>query len=79
MLFDMTPSTATALCLVCGTAASADRELCSLSCAVDAHEELRENVETVKRLRRAGAPEERLRALTERNGRLSSALIRWRH
>ncbi|MFA9431876.1 hypothetical protein [Egicoccus sp. AB-alg2] len=60
-------------CLVCGMETLA-AGCCSSACAARAHQELGRNAALLRSRRLT--PDDR-RALAERNGRLSSALLRW--
>jgi hypothetical protein len=61
-------------CVMCFRSASQPGGCCSTTCAIEAHRELARNAHQLRR-RRAGTD---ARWLAERNGRLSSALLRWR-
>ena len=64
-------------CVVCGEHAPEVGACCSSRCAGEAQRQLRRNAARLRRLGRRDAQELRLR-LAERNGRLMSAILRWR-
>jgi predicted nucleic acid-binding Zn ribbon protein len=67
-----------ASCLMCSAPTSEADSCCSLACAEQAQRELRHNVANLRLLRLDDAASERRLRLAERNGRLSSALLRYR-
>lgn len=64
-------------CVVCAEPAREIGACCSSRCAGEAQRQLRRNAAQLRRLGRRDAQELRLR-LAERNGRLMSAILRWR-
>jgi hypothetical protein len=64
-------------CVMCFRSASQPGGCCSTTCAIEAQEELDRNAHRL-RSRHAGHDAGTARWLAERNGRLSSALLRWR-
>jgi hypothetical protein len=68
---------ADASCVVCGEEAPEFGACCSSRCAGEAQRQLRRNAVRLRRLESRGAHELRHR-LSERNGRLMSAILRWR-
>jgi hypothetical protein len=64
-------------CVVCSREASQPGGCCSASCASQAHLELDRNARTLRHLTATREAAE-ARRVAERNGRLSSALMRWR-
>jgi hypothetical protein len=68
----------TELCIVCGAAAGQVDSCCSLACVERAQHELRANAKRLRRLPRHPQLLDARRELSERNGQLSSALMRWR-
>jgi hypothetical protein len=65
-------------CLICGAEAIEVDSCCSLSCVEDAQRELRANAKRLRRLPRHPDLLDARHELAERNGRLTSALMRWR-
>jgi predicted nucleic acid-binding Zn ribbon protein len=65
-------------CVICAAPTVEAEACCSLACAERAQRELRHNVACLRLLRLDGAATARRRSLAERNGRLSSALLRYR-
>jgi hypothetical protein len=61
-------------CVMCLRSASQPGGCCSTTCAMQAHRELARNAQQL----RSGQVGTDVRSLAERNGRLSSALLRWR-
>jgi hypothetical protein len=61
-------------CVMCFRSASQPGGCCSTTCAMQAHRELARNAQQL----RSGRVGTDARWLAERNGRLSSALLRWR-
>lgn len=66
-----------AVCVICGTGVEEVGACCSSRCAGEAQRQLRRNAARLRRLERRDAPELR-HHLSERNGRLMSAILRWR-
>jgi predicted nucleic acid-binding Zn ribbon protein len=66
------------LCVVCATRTPEFDACCSAECAEEAALEMKRNQAVLRRLRLPDAPSETRLRLAERNGRLSSALLRWR-
>jgi hypothetical protein len=66
------------LCVVCASRIAEFDACCSLSCVQEAAREVERNLAVLRRLRLPDAPSETRLRLAERNGRLSSALLRWR-
>jgi hypothetical protein len=66
------------LCIVCASRTAEFDACCSLSCVQEAAREVQRNLAVLRRLRLPDAPSETRLRLAERNGRLSSALLRWR-
>jgi hypothetical protein len=66
------------ICIVCASRTAEFDACCSLSCVQEAAREVERNLAVLRRLRRPDAPSETRLRLAERNGRLSSALLRWR-
>lgn len=64
-------------CVVCGEHAPEVGACCSSRCAGEAQRQLRRNAARLRRLGRRDPQDLRLR-LAERNGRLMSAILRWR-
>jgi hypothetical protein len=71
-------ATITPLCLICGAEAVEAESCCSLSCVESAQRELRANAKRLRRLPRHPDLLDARHELAERNGRLTSALMRWR-
>lgn len=65
-------------CVMCDRSAPEPGGCCSTRCASDAQAALEHNARLLRRLRRHGGDAARARRLAERNGHLSSALLRWR-
>jgi hypothetical protein len=65
-------------CIVCGAPTDEVDACCSLPCAQAAQLELQRNVTRLRQLARRLASPDARRSVAERNGRLSSALLRWR-
>jgi hypothetical protein len=65
------------ICVVCAAATVEFNACCSLSCVQEAASEFERNLAVLRRLRSPDAPSETRLRLAERNGRLSSALLRW--
>lgn len=63
-------------CVTCGGALEVEG-CCSSSCALEAHRECERNAAALRR-GPIGADGDERRQLAERNGRLTSALLRWR-
>jgi len=72
-----TPDVADAACVICGGEAAEIGACCSSRCAGEAQRQLRRNAARLRRLERRDAHELR-HHLSERNGRLMSAILRWR-
>jgi predicted nucleic acid-binding Zn ribbon protein len=66
------------LCLMCQAPTEQADVCCSLACVQAAQRELQRNVTRLRLLARRLAPPDARRRVAERNGRLSSALLRWR-
>jgi hypothetical protein len=66
------------ICIVCAARTPEFDACCSLSCVQEAAREVERNLAVLRRLRLPDAPSETRLRLAERNGRLSSALLRWR-
>jgi hypothetical protein len=66
------------VCVVCATRTSEFDACCSLACVQQAAREVQRNLATLRQLRAPDAPSDTRLRLAERNGRLSSALLRWR-
>jgi predicted nucleic acid-binding Zn ribbon protein len=66
------------ICVVCAARISEFDACCSLSCVKEAAREVQRNLAVLRQLRTPDAPSETRLRLAERNGRLSSALLRWR-
>jgi hypothetical protein len=66
------------MCVVCATRTPEFDACCSVECAEEAAREVQRNLAVLRRLRLPDAPSETRLRLAERNGRLSSALLRWR-
>lgn len=64
-------------CVVCGREVADAGSCCSSRCAGEAQRQLRRNAAQLNRLALRDAPERR-HQLAERNGRLMSAILRWR-
>jgi hypothetical protein len=64
-------------CVICGADAPEAGACCSSRCAGEAQRQLRRNAARLRRLERRDAHELR-HHLSERNGRLMSAILRWR-
>lgn len=64
-------------CVVCGEPSPEPGACCSSRCAGEAQRQLRRNAARLRRLELRDANDRR-RNLTERNGRLMSAILRWR-
>lgn len=64
-------------CVICGERAPEAGACCSSRCAGEAQRQLRRNAARLRRLEGDDAHELRLH-LSERNGRLMSAILRWR-
>jgi predicted nucleic acid-binding Zn ribbon protein len=65
-------------CVICSSPTDEVETCCSLACAQLAERELQRNVARIRRMTRHVASTEARRRVAERNGRLSSALLRWR-
>jgi hypothetical protein len=65
-------------CVICAAPTDQVETCCSLACAQRAERELQRNVARIRRMARHVASNEARRRVAERNGRLSSALLRWR-
>ncbi len=65
-------------CIMCEAPTDQADACCSLRCAQAAQRELQRNVTRLRHLARRLAPPDARRQVAERNGRLSSALLRWR-
>lgn len=65
-------------CVVCGGPSEQPEGCCSLECARRAEQELRANTARIRRVNGDPGAVELRRAIAERNGRLTSALLRWR-
>jgi hypothetical protein len=65
-------------CIICDAPTDQVDACCSLPCAQAAQRELQRNVTRLRQLARRLAPPDARRRVAERNGRLSSALLRWR-
>lgn len=65
-------------CLLCSAPTSESLACCSMHCAREAQREFRWNVELLGGLGHGDAADRERRRLAERNGRLSSALLRYR-
>jgi predicted nucleic acid-binding Zn ribbon protein len=66
------------VCIMCDAPTEQADACCSLPCAQAAQRELQRNVTRLRHLARRLAPPDARRRVAERNGRLSSALLRWR-
>jgi hypothetical protein len=66
------------VCVVCAARTPEFDACCSSDCVRAAAQELQRNKAVLRRLRMPDAPSETRLRLAERNGRLSSALLRWR-
>jgi hypothetical protein len=66
------------LCVVCAARTPEFDACCSVECAEEAAREVQRNLAVLRRLRLPDTPSETRLRLAERNGRLSSALLRWR-
>ena len=66
------------VCVVCGGPSEQPEGCCSLECARRAEQELRCNTARIRRANGDPAAVELRRTIAERNGRLTSALLRWR-
>jgi hypothetical protein len=66
------------LCVVCATRTPEFDACCSVECVEEAAREVQRNLAVLRRLQSPDAPSETRLQLAERNGRLSSALLRWR-
>lgn len=64
-------------CVMCDRSAAEPGGCCSAACASDARWELDHNTRALRRIRGLGGDSARARRLAERNGHLSSALLRW--
>ena len=74
----LAPAAPSYVCIMCEAPTEQADACCSLACAQSAQRELQRNVTRLRQLsRRLAAPDAR-RRVAERNGRLSSALLRWR-
>lgn len=65
-------------CIICAAPTEQADACCSLACVQAAQRELQRNVTRLRQLARRLAPPDARRRVAERNGRLSSALLRWR-
>lgn len=72
------PPAGTTSCLMCGGTTNEVDACCSLTCVRLAERELRGNARRIRHLGRQVGSADARRVLAERNGRLSSALLRWR-
>ncbi|GGI07207.1 hypothetical protein [Egicoccus halophilus] len=68
----------TAGCVACGAPLETPG-CCSLDCVRAARRELEDNVGRLRRLQWRDVPSETRARLTERNGRLTAALLGWRN
>jgi hypothetical protein len=68
----------TLLCVVCSGPSEQPDGCCSLDCARQAEQELRCNAAKIRRVNGDPAAVDLRRTIAERNGRLTSALLRWR-
>jgi hypothetical protein len=66
------------VCIICEAPTDQADACCSLPCAQAAERELQRNVTRLRQLARRLASPDARRRVAERNGRLSSALLRWR-
>jgi hypothetical protein len=66
------------VCVVCGGRSEQPEGCCSLDCARRAEHELRANTGRIRRVNGDPGAADLRRAIAERNGRLTSALLRWR-
>jgi hypothetical protein len=66
------------VCVVCGGPSEQPEGCCSLTCARRAEHELRANTGRIRRVNGDPGAADLRRAIAERNGRLTSALLRWR-
>jgi hypothetical protein len=66
------------LCVVCAARTPEFDACCSLECVKAAAREVKRNLAVLRKLRSPDVPSETRLRLAERNGRLSSALLRWR-
>jgi hypothetical protein len=64
-------------CIICAAATVEIDACCSLPCVQEAAREVERNLAVLQGSRSPDAPSETRRRLAERNGRLSSALLRW--
>lgn len=71
------PQNAAGGCVICDDPVDAPGVCCSSPCAGEAQRQVRLNAVEIRRLEIRAEPEAR-RELAERNGRLMSALLRWR-
>lgn len=71
-------SEVTLLCVVCSGPSEQPEGCCSLDCARRAEQELRCNTARIRRVNGDQSAVELRRTIAERNGRLTSALLRWR-
>jgi hypothetical protein len=65
------------ICVVCAAHTVECTACCSLPCVQEAAREVERNLAVLRGLRLHDAPSETRLRLAERNGRLSSALLRW--
>lgn len=65
-------------CVVCSGPSEQAESCCSLDCATQAERELRANTTRIRRVNGDPAAVDLRRTIAERNGRLTSALLRWR-
>jgi hypothetical protein len=66
------------LCVICAGPSVQPEGCCSLDCARRAESELRTNTARIRRVNGDAAAVALRRTIAERNGRLTSALLRWR-
>jgi hypothetical protein len=66
------------LCVVCSGPSEQPEGCCSLDCARRAEQELRCNAAKIRRVNGDQGTVDLRRTIAERNGRLTSALLRWR-
>jgi hypothetical protein len=72
------PALVISRCVVCGGTSEQPDGCCSLACAQQAEQELRSNTARIRRVNGDPAATQLRRTIAERNGRLTSALLRWR-
>jgi hypothetical protein len=66
------------ICLICAERTAEFDSCCSLGCVQEAAREVERNLAVLRQLGSPDVPSETRLRLAERNGRLSSALLRWR-